>query len=489
LAGQLLCNTSANRGFIQQSVSLTAGQYALSVFVDSVVTTDGVGDLISILGATDLKFYEDGLEVIASTNIVAGKRYSVVGTVTTASISMRVGSGVNSNATANYVISRPQLEVSDFGATEYIATTTAAVSVGPVSGLPRLDYLNSSCPRLLLEPQRTNLALFSEQMDNAYWTKTRATITANNATSPDGYTNADKLVEDAILGSHFVDRTITGLTASAVHSFSIFAKKAEREFVSLQCVTNGNSVFVNLNNGAISIGGGYTSSTVKVESYSNSWYRITVNDTPPSTSLRYIAVTAINSSTISYTGDGTSGIYLWGAQLEAGAYPTSYIPTLGASVTRVADAASKTGISSLIGQTEGTLFVDFVFQDNDTSVAGIFSLSDGTTSNRIYIGRLTNRLLRSVVSNSGVTVAEIATATDMVVGQRYKAAIAYKANDFVFYVNGVQIGTDSSGAVPATSQIQNNSGAGASSMFNPINQALLFKTRLSNSDLAALTTL
>jgi hypothetical protein len=143
----------------------------------------------------------------------------------------------------------------------------------------------------------------------------------------------------------------------------------------------------------------------------------------------------------------------------------------------------------LIGQTEGTFFLDFVFQDNDTSVAGIFSLSDGTTSNRIYIGRLTNRLLRSVVSNSGVTVAEIATATDMVVGQRYKAAIAYKSNDFAFYVNGTLIGTDTSGAVPATSQIQNNSGGGASPMFNPINQTLLFKTRLTNSQLQELTSL
>jgi hypothetical protein len=175
-------------------------------------------------------------------------------------------------------------------------------------------------------------------------------------------------------------------------------------------------------------------------------------------------------------------------QMELGAYASTFIPTTTAAVTRVADAASKTGVSSLIGQTEGTLFLDFVFQDNDTIVAGIFSLSDGTTSNRIYIGRLTNRLLRSVVSNSGVTVAEIATATDMVVGQRYKAAIAYKANDFVFYVNGAQIGTDTSGAVPATSQIQNNSGSGASPMFNPINQAALFPTRLTNAQCIQLTT-
>jgi hypothetical protein len=85
-----------------------------------------------------------------------------------------------------------QFETGDI-ATDYIATTTAAVSVGPVANLPRLDYLNSSCPRLLLEPQRTNLYQYSEQIDNAGWTKQGLTITANSAVSPDGYTNADLL--------------------------------------------------------------------------------------------------------------------------------------------------------------------------------------------------------------------------------------------------------------------------------------------------------
>jgi len=219
LAGQLLCDTSASRGFITQSVSLTAGQYSLSVFVDSVTTSGPIGAMISIFGATSLKYYEDGTEVISSTNIVAGKRYAVVGTVATGSFPVRIGSGVSANATSNYVISRPQLEASDFGATDYIPTTTAAVSVGPVANVPRLDYLNSSCPRLLLEPTATALNNFSEQLDNAYWTGS-AVVTANTTISPDGYQNADTLNDNT---TAFLDkrRAIT-VTPNVAHTFTFF---------------------------------------------------------------------------------------------------------------------------------------------------------------------------------------------------------------------------------------------------------------------------
>jgi hypothetical protein len=356
--------------------------------------------------------------------------------------------------------------------------------------VPRLTYQNSGggCPSLLLEKQSTNLALYSEDFGNTYWTKTRATISANNATSPDGTTNADKLVEDAISGTHFVDRTITGLTASALHSFSIFAKKAEREFVNVQCVTTGNSVFVNLNNGGISIGGGYTSSTVKVESYSNYWYRITVNDTPPSTSLRYIVVTAIDSTTSSYTGDGTSGLFIYGAQLEASSYPTSYIPTTSASATRVADACFKTGISSLIGQTEGTLFIELSSLTNDVTNEQI-ALSDGTDSNTIKF------VFGSVVGGvkaegkvGGVGQFGITQSTSDYISNK-KIAIGYKANDFVFYYNGVQVGVDTVGTVGTMSAFNFSTGASTFVFNGKVNQAVLFKTRLSNAELASLTTI
>jgi hypothetical protein len=362
--------------------------------------------------------------------------------------------------------------------------------------VPRLTYQNGGggCPSLLLEKQSTNLALYSEDFGNAYWTKTRATISANNATSPDGTTNADKLVEDAISGTHFVDRTITGLTASALHSFSIFAKKAEREFVNVQCVTTGNSVFVNLNNGAISIGGGYTSSTVKVESYSNSWYRITVNDTPPSTSLRYIVVTAIDSTTSSYTGNGTSGLFIWGAQLEASSYPTSYIPTTSSSATRVADACFKTGISSLIGQTEGTIFLDFYY--NLTSVINTasarFQLSDGTTDKWILVSipDASTQSVRFYQNNNGVDLS-YNSSTNLLLG-RNKVAVAYKSGQYAMYLNGVLSNSSTSSAtVPATSRMDltGNVPNDPTVVEGEFNQIVLFPTRLTNAELASLTTI
>jgi hypothetical protein len=476
--------TISDSQYMYQSVTLVAGNpYTISVYVK--VSS----------GTNQFKFNTFG-----SSNNFTSSAYTATTTWQRFSYTFTaVGSGstaiypilVDGLAGGSFFIWGAQIEAGDI-ATDYIATTSAAVSVGPVSGVPRLDYLGSTCPKLLLEPQRTNLVLFSEQFDNAYWTKTRATISANNATSPDGYTNADKLVENAISGTHFVDRTITGLTASAVHSFSIFAKKAEREFVNLQCVTTENSVFVNLNNGTISIAGGYTSSTVKVESYSNSWYRITVNDTPPSTSLRYIIVTATDSTTSSYAGNGTSGILIYGAQLEAGAYATSYINTLSTSVTRVAESASKTGIASLIGQTEGTVFVEVDIR-NTVNVSRVPitisspNASTSTSSAYLFINGSGNLVFEFITAGLPQCVI---SAGPVQLGVQ-KLAIAYKNNDFVFYRNGALIGSDGTGTVVSGFDrlFVGNFSNSTLQLNDRISQALLFKTRLTNAQLAELTTL
>jgi hypothetical protein len=499
-------------GVARVGAMTAAGVYALSVFVKAAERTRiAIGN--SSAGNYAIFDLSLGTVVQASSGTVTNGKissidangyYRVSCTITvaapaSASITL-VSTGTTilylGDGTSGLFLWGAQLETGDI-ATDYIPTTTTAVSVGPVSNLPRLNYpINADgsvgCPSLLLEPQRTNLCLWSENFDNAAWSKVRCAATANTTTSPDGYVNADTLTSTDPLESYV--QTNATPTASQV-AFSFFAKKNNINFVhslAWDNSANGARQWFDIENGTVGssivFGTGYSVASASIVDYGNGWYRcITIyNVTSGILNGFRVSLSTVNAGVDSPIG---SAQYLWGVQVEAGAYATSYIPTLSASVTRVADAASKTGISSLIGQTEGTFFLDFVFQDNDTSVAGIFSLSDGTTSNRIYIGRLTNRLLRSVVSNSGVTVAEIATATDMVVGQRYKAAIAYKSNDFAFYVNGTLIGTDTSGAVPATSQIQNNSGGGASPMFNPINQTLLFKTRLTNSQLQELTSL
>jgi hypothetical protein len=187
------------------------------------------------------------------------------------------------------------------------------------------------------------------------------------------------------------------------------------------------------------------------------------------------------------TTSSSADFLAWGYQLEASSYPTSYIPTTSASATRVADACFKTGISSLIGQTSGTMFVDFVWEGLGTANVDspIFSLGyqDYGVSNiaiSSYNGNLYGRV------TSGITVEAGVSFGAMAIGTRYKCAIGYASNDFVFYVNGLNYGNDTSVSIPALSEayFQNDY-----PNLKEINQAVLFKTRLTNAELASLTTL
>jgi hypothetical protein len=475
LTGQLLCNTSSNRGFIGQSVSLTAGQYALSVFVDSVTTAGALSQMISIFGATDLKYYEDGLEVSSSASIVAGKRYAVVGTVTTGSFGLRVGSGVSGNTTGNFVISRPQLEVSDFGATDYIPTTTAAVSVGPVSGLPRLDYLNSTCPRLILEPSRTNLILRSEALNTTWAPNGTPTITANTTVSPDGTKNADT-VAVATAGNGVFQAF--AVTISAAHTFSVYLKNissATNVFIGCDTFPTNATIAFNAVTGAIiSTGAGITSSSVT--NAGNGWYR--VRGTYTSTGV---------ANTFIIYGQGVMSFSAWGAQVEAGAYATSYIPTLGASVTRVAESAVKASVTSLIGQTEGTIFMDAVIDafPTDNSFFGVqktasnFVIRFGSGGSSVY-----------AQAYNGTTNLFF-EPTSYTLGTRIKLAFGYKAGSYAFYKNGALVATGTNAtAMPACDSIMTNSLWGSiGSGKHGISQALLFTTRLTNAQLAELTAL
>ena len=371
-------------------------------------------------------------------------------------------------------------------------TATRVNSAGLIEAsavnLPRLDYLNSSCPRLLLEPQRTNLVTYSEQLDNAAWSKEDIlSVTANAVVSPDGSTNADLVIPNTTSADHSIYQT-SGI--GSAQTFSTFAKAGGYNFIFLGAnnAVAANGVFFNLSNGTISQN--TSSFTATITSYGNGWYRCTISIASWPSGYAIICTSATGTSFV-HAGNGTSGVYVWGAQLEAGAYATSYIPTLGASVTRGADAASKTGISSLIGQTEGTLFVDFTLNglaDYGTPI----SVNDGSTTNYIWLTIFANGTLRAELYN-GAAQASI-SYSGAVAGGRYKMAFGYKANDFAFYVNGALVGTDSTGTTfsgTTLSRVDTNltNSALYSTASESINQALLFTTRLTNAQLAELTTI
>ena len=363
------------------------------------------------------------------------------------------------------------------------------------SGLPRLDY-SGGCPSLLLEPQRTNLANWSEQADK--YLKVGATIGSNLAVSPDGYTNADSIIEDGTSGPHaFYNFGIAVFSAQA-YTTSVFAKKGGRDWFSLSFYdgTTDKQAFFNLANGtAGSVSAGATST---ITSIGNGWYRCTITATATPTGGGLAIYSANAEGSTSYAGtNGLNAGYFYGWQVEAGAYATSYIgPTLSTAVTRVAESASKTGISSLIGQTEGTLFAEFNYEGVANNAIGerIIAVGDGTDQNRIVLLKNpsgTGTLYLYVGSGGSAVINETSITGTSIIGGTHKVAVAYKSGEYAVYFNGASVFTSSAAVVPATSAafVGSDETGAVTPLSGGIKQALLFKTRLPNSDLATLTSL
>jgi hypothetical protein len=462
--------TSGDRSLLQQTIAGTTVPTTVSIYAK--LNSAGTATFTVSNGSTDNV-------TITSTEWV---RVSSVRTSAIGSYIFRVGLfGGLSSSTLDISIAFAQLETGDI-ATDYIPTTTAAVSVGPVSGLPRLDYLNSTCPRLLLEPQRTNLFFFSEQFDNAYWTKSNTTITANNVTSPDGYTNAD-LITASGSGSvtHVVNRSIT-TTIGSVYAFSVFAKKGTTDWIALRHDSGGTFNYFNLATGTK---GATCDASATIENYGNGWYRLTVFHTATGSNGGEIYVATANG-TISFAAAGQT-LYIYGAQYELGSYVSSYVNTLSTSVTRVADAATKTGISSLIGQTEGTIFAEVDFDAAVNTEGYIFRIDESSFDDTIFVSRGDDKILNGILRTGGSTIVQLQKTAFNGVN---KLAFAYKSGSFALYVNGTQVATSAATYTNGITYDDIRIGgfnATTANMCGGIKQLLLFTTRLSNSDLAALT--
>jgi hypothetical protein len=317
--------------------------------------------------------------------------------------------------------------------------------------------------------------LWSEQFDNAVWSPTHylgtnPVITANYGISPDGTQNADRIQ---------LARTNVNNSYSQIYQYPI-------------AVTNGQqytwSVYLKSLSGTptISIVGDFGRPPVTLTS---EWVRYTGTATATSsaTQLEF----AILGSDYA-TGNSLSADFLaYGYQFEQSSYPTSYIPTTSASATRVADAASKTGISSLIGQTEGTMFIDtYVGNETDEVYGWLQASLSGNPNDSIQINRAGSNVQCQVYN--GGTVDGIITGGTIAKGQRIKIAVGYKQNDLVLYLNGTQIGVDTSTNIPTCAVFQLGAYPPLPNDYTNdggINQAVLFKTRLTNAELASLTTL
>ena len=373
--------------------------------------------------------------------------------------------------------------------TDYIATTSSAVSVGPVSGLPRLDYSGgANSPSLLLEPQRTNLALYSERLASQSLQGT-VSVSSNAAVSPDGYQNADKLIVTTT--SAFAGAVVSGM-GNDTYSVSMFAKAAGKNWVFLYEIGSAsgvNGIWFNVANGTIgSVGSAW--SNAKIENYGNDWYRVSATTTLSGGNYLYW-LSAESDGNVNTTGSATDGVLMWGLTYEAGAYATSYIPTLSAAVTRGADNAVKTGIGSLLSASEYTLYWEgtHIPTGDYNSFMTIYKASDLNASARFYRNNSNNEIRAAIfdISVSGLSLDLGSGVTT----QTAKCALRVKAGDYAFYVNGNLVNSNTSALAPSSTldavnlQYYNSS----QSFDQKTGQVLFFKSALSNANLATLTTL
>lgn len=366
----------------------------------------------------------------------------------------------------------------------YLATTDRL-------NVPRLSYMYGSCPSVLLEPQRTNLFLQSEAFDNASWTKTSTSITANSTTSPDGTTNADTFTANGVSTFHIIEQSFN-IVSGTNYAFSVYAKKNTNNFFQ---IIGGSSNFglnawanFDLNNGVVgSVGSSTTASIVNV---GNGWYRCVMVAQGTTTLAGTSAFGIISSSTAGRgeTNALSTSVFLWGAQLEAGAYPTSYIPSTSATATRVVDVFTRNNIytNGLITSSGGTWFVEL---DNNISLirdasSNLFigTTNNGNTNTSLGIrnnGATAQRL--SVYKRSSGTLTQLyLTLTDTI-----KVAIKWNGTSADVFVNGVKV---NSATAFTTTNMEFLQGDGLD-VPKYMKQMALYPSPLSDTDCTTLTTL
>lgn len=312
---------------------------------------------------------------------------------------------------------------------------------------PRFDHdpITGQSLGLLVEDSRQNLLTYSEDFSNAVWNKLGSSVSTNTSitTAPDGSNNADKLIENTTNGEHrFLSSNISWV-GNTRYTFSLFVKAAERTrfdmlFGTLSNWSGGRAVAFDLVSGTILSTDGATGNIIKLP---NGWYRCSVTAlSVASPTASQMTLRMINTGTnASYSGDGTSGIYIWGAQLEVGSFSTSYIPTdeTPGGKTRSAELADMTGtnFSSWYNRSEGTIFVEYN-RSGSYGASGfnrVFEISDGTAQN--IFGLLAFGTTDNMYD--GFTISDINYAPFNTISttfnKSYKYSASFKENNFNRY--------------------------------------------------------
>jgi hypothetical protein len=394
--------------------------------------------------------------------------------------------------TVTGTVEQAQLEARS-SATAWTATTTQPITnYIPVlqtaaANVARFDHSPTTGESLglLIEEQRTNLLTYSEQFDNAAWTPNAATIQPNTIVAPDGALTGDLLVATGTASSRI--RCTTAQAINTTYTASIYAKQGTGRYLRFRNLAIDASGWIDLQTGATSATVGTTATAALV---GNGWYRLALTATTPASiasNLIDIQVVDALNSTASVID---SGIYIWGAQLEAGAFPTSYIPTAASQVTRNADAASMTGVNftGWYRQDEGTLYAEAAFLAAVT-LQQIFNVSDGTVANLIGIRASPSMATSSrfTVTAGGVSQADINVINGANAGVFTKHAGAYKVDDFAVSVNGQNALTDTSGVLISATQARIGATPVGVTANVYVRKLAYYPSRLPNAQLQALT--
>jgi len=352
--------------------------------------------------------------------------------------------------------------------------------------VPRLDYSDSNCPSLLLEPQSTNLLTYSEDFSNAVWVNVRGIVSESTEIAPNGNTSFE-LFDTSDNNTHLCYQSVS-TTIGLNYSFSCYIKKGTIDFAGLAFNSNQiDTVFFDVNLGVILYTGTNIISSSIVDA-GNGWYRCGIV-VEAFLSLHLFRVLTVKDGTdYSYIGDGTNSIIFNLAQLEQLPYATSYIPTAGSTVTRIADAVTGAGDVNSFNDSEGVLYINSSALFDSLSDR-VISISDNTTSERVYISysSTTNQIAVDVVSG-GVSQAPMThTLTDETVAS--KIALKWKLNDCALWVDGVEVATDIVCTMPTgLVDLSFDDGNSANNMYCKLSALKVFTTALSDAELETLTT-
>ena len=308
-------------------------------------------------------------------------------------------------------------------------------TVADTSSRLNYDLLNGkvvNCPHYLLEPARTNVFQRSEEFSNAYWSTSRIeTPYIADTISPDGTLNAYTLEMSS--GQNTGGGVFkTGISITGDNSFSVFAKKKNVNYLALADTgLTTNAVYFDLENGVV---GTTYNATGEIQDFGNGWYRCTMKYTLTSSGAKFIYLSNIDGETSNAVQGGDS-IYIYGAQLEQGSYPTSYIPTNGTAITRAAETANGSGDAATFNDSEGVLMAE-ISSENDGSTKIISIANSSGNENTVWIGY--DNGVYFIIRSDGVTQLN-GSIIPIQSNEITKCAILYSNVNVKLYVNGFNL--------------------------------------------------